>query len=80
LHKAALRLSGCIVGDALGSGSIIGLMPLMMYLAFCRILRGDRAVQAIMDNEPFAAALTAGAAGGSMRLSWRKCGVWYRLR
>jgi hypothetical protein len=37
-------------------------------------------VQAIMDNEPFAAALTAGAAGGSMRLSWRKCGVWYRLR
>ena len=29
LHKATLRLSGCIVGAALGLGTIIGLMPLM---------------------------------------------------
>jgi multidrug resistance protein MdtO len=29
LHKAMLRLSGCIVGAALGLGTIIGLMPLM---------------------------------------------------
>jgi multidrug resistance protein MdtO len=29
LHKVTLRLSGCIVGAALGLGTIIGLMPLM---------------------------------------------------